>query len=87
MWEYDNEMIMIRKHISIEIRKIWDIGIQAFIDGNWTLARSKVEDVLALTRQDGPALHLMQRMKEYGFVCPPDWNGYRKLYVDKKECS
>lgn len=83
-------MIMIRKHITDEIRTIWDVGIQAFIDGNWTLARSKVEEVLALTeksKQDGPALHLMERMKECDFVCPADWNGYRKLYAEKKDSS
>ena len=81
VWEEDGDIADIREHFTDEIRNHWDIGIEAFVDGNWAKAHEELNQVLVLTEnEDGPSLQLIERMKETDFKPPSDWKGYRKLY-------
>ncbi len=81
VWEEDGDMVDLREHITEKFRNHWNIGIEAFVDGDWGKAHDELKHVLALTEnKDGPSLQLIERMKESDFRPPSDWLGYRKLY-------
>ncbi len=73
-------MVTIRTHFKEEIREKWNIGIAAFIKGEWAIAASNFNHVLEETNgNDGPAKFLMKEMESYGYKAPENWKGYRAL--------
>jgi hypothetical protein len=55
-------------------------AVRLYLAGRWSRAREVLEThVLPSHPDDGPALKLMQRMKERKFKAPKNWPGYTKL--------
>ena len=80
VWETDRDMVNLRKHINGQIRAAWNEGIESFIKGEWSNAAEKFQEVLTITNgSDGPSKLLLQEMKNYNWIPPPDWKGYRIL--------
>jgi class 3 adenylate cyclase len=56
------------------------MAVSLYLRGRWSRARTLLElHVLPLRPMDGPALRLIQRMKEHNFKAPKNWPGYTKL--------
>jgi hypothetical protein len=51
----------------------------AYIHGDWYLARQLYEQILQWHKTDGPARVVLQYMSTFGYQAPADWPGYRKL--------
>ena len=80
LWESDEDMVTIRAHFKDEIRDKWNIGIAAFIKGDWTTAATNFNNILEATNgNDGPAKFLIKEMESYGYKAPVKWKGYRAL--------
>lgn len=54
-------------------------GLELYIQGKWKLAGEKLEDCNYIDDDDGPTQTLLSYMKKRDFICPPDWDGCRKL--------
>jgi class 3 adenylate cyclase len=54
-------------------------GIQAYLDGDWMLARDSFDYSLSMDSDDAPAQTLLEYMNAYNFQAPPDWKGFRPL--------
>jgi hypothetical protein len=51
--------------------------MQAFVDGNWDVAKANFEAVLKQTEgTDGPSLLHLERMKGHNYSAPDSWQGY-----------
>lgn len=77
VWMLDNDVVRARSNFSQAQRHAWRLGMNAFEEGKWDVAKSHFDDV---TRQsdgnDGPSRYLLGRMKEYNYQAPSSWEGY-----------
>lgn len=81
IWDEDRDMVNLRKHITEQIRDIWNNGIESFIEGDWADARDNFQEVLDKTKgNDGPSKLLLQEINKHNCISPPNWQGYRSLY-------
>jgi len=81
IWEDDRDMVNLRRHFKGEIRTTWDKGMEAFVAGDWTMAKEQFHKVLEMSNnKDGPSKLLLQKMHAYDSKAPPNWQGYRSLY-------
>lgn len=63
-------------------RTVFAFGVDSYLNGDWTLAKSFLDKALVLKPHDGPSEVLYEFMKATGFVSPGDWKRCREL-VDK----
>ncbi len=64
---------------NIEFQQIFSEGFNAYVNGNWELARMKLEKSKEIRGDDGPSSTLLHYMAETGFRAPDSWRGYREL--------
>ena len=59
VWENDRDIVRLRRHFTPAMRVVWDKGIDAFIAGDWMMAREQFNLVLTMTEQkDGSSLDM-----------------------------
>ena len=58
---------------------LWKRGIQAYIDGNWDVARTVFMQLHNDNVTDGPSKHLLRVMEKENFQAPENWEGYRLI--------
>lgn len=76
IWRTDEDILRVRSHFSGKQREIWGLGMKAFEEGHWDVAKTHFEDVLDQSHgKDGPALYLLKRMKDCDNCAPVDWMG------------
>lgn len=63
-------------------RTVFAFGIDSYLNGDWTLAKSFFDKALMIKPSDGPSEVLYDFMKSNNFVAPNDWKKCREL-VDK----
>lgn len=81
IWDEDVDMVSLRNHMTGKIRSIWDCGMEAFIAGDWKLAKEKFQEVLEMTNgEDGPSKNLLEVINKHDSTPPPNWQGFRSLY-------
>ena len=79
VWETDEDMVLLRHHISDQFRVVWKEGIACYIKGDWQKARDIFHETLQMTDgQDGPSKFLVGVIDSYGGSAPQDWHGYRE---------
>ena len=59
--------------------KIFEEGLNFYIDGNWKMAYEKLTDCKFIDENDGPTQTLLEYIRKRNLQCPEDWNGYRAL--------
>ncbi len=80
IWRTDVDVVCARSHFSDKQREAWSWGMTYFEKGQWNLARDHFNIVLEQSGgNDGPSLHLLQRMKEHNYCAPDSWQGYRQI--------
>ena len=84
LWDNDGDLIQLRKHATIQFAETFKSGVDAYLIGNWNIARQKLEEadrmmVNSDTGGDGPSRTLLNYMGLREWVCPSDWKGYRPL--------
>jgi hypothetical protein len=80
IWRTDVDVVCARSHFSDKQREAWSWGMTYFEKGQWDLARDHFNIVLGQSGgNDGPSLHLLQRMKEHNYCAPDSWQGYRQI--------
>ncbi len=71
------DMVNLRLHFRKRTRQHWDLGINAFVSGDWNTAAFQFREILKATNgKDGPSQHLLQKMEKHSFKVPVDWKGF-----------
>lgn len=80
VWETDEDIVMLRHHITDSFRVVWKEGIASYIKGDWQKARDIFHETLQMSDgQDGPSKFLVGVIDSYGGSAPQDWQGYREV--------
>lgn len=82
----DYDLIQLRSHIKDDFRMAFRDGLNAYIAGDWLLAKTYFERAhksfrvsAPMLKCDGPTQTLLEYMAKYSFEAPPHWKGYRQL--------
>ena len=79
IWRTDEDVVRARSHFSVKQREAWSLGMNAFEEGQWDVAKDQFISVLDQSGGiDGPSRFLLQRMEERNFCAPDSWQGYRQ---------
>lgn len=78
-FEWDEDYRHLQKGLEPLFVQSFNAAVVAYIDGNWTDARTSLEKALSINPKDGPSKSLMSVLASKKFVAPGDWNGYRAL--------
>ena len=62
-----------------EFQKTFSESIEDYISGKWSHAKEKLKYCIMLQPKDGPTLNLMNYMKQFEFLAPRNWSGFREL--------
>ncbi len=57
----------------------YEAALDNYRTGNWTVARTLLEDLLVQSPNDGPALAMLARLGTAGTMAPADWRGISRL--------
>ena len=78
-FEMDNDLLLMTNDISKEFLEKFQTGFDAYIIGNWTIAKENFINCLEIKENDGPCNTLLKFMGERGFIKEEGWTGYREL--------
>jgi len=59
--------------------EIFQVAFKAYLKGDWSTTKRKLEECLTLRPEDGPTNTLYEYLKENDFIAPEEWEGYRNL--------
>ncbi|KAL7552648.1 hypothetical protein ACHAWF_015882 [Thalassiosira exigua] len=77
VWMSDADVVRARSRFGENQRRTWHLGMEAFEEGRWDVAKDRFDEVLAESDgKDGPSLYLLKRMGEHDFRAPDSWQGY-----------
>mmetsp|Transcript_32833 Transcript_32833/g.32060 ORF Transcript_32833/g.32060 Transcript_32833/m.32060 type:complete len:111 (-) Transcript_32833:39-371(-) len=81
MFESDEDLLKMRKPYTQEFFTLFDKGMNCYLNGEWEEARQHFEmvEVLKEVGADYPSKCLLEYMKDFNFVAPDSWDGYRVL--------
>jgi class 3 adenylate cyclase len=85
VFEKDYDLVTLRNHITSEFLSVFNSGIEAYLGGEWEVAKEKLEQANSLMalvptmKGDGPCLTLLRYMEDHGWKAPSSWKGYRPL--------
>ena len=74
----DVDFVKIRQRYSQEFIDTYNEAMNKYIEGKWDEAKNlflKVENILG--EKDIPSQNILDYMKEYNYVAPVDWEGYK----------
>jgi hypothetical protein len=78
IWTEDADLVDLRHLITDSVRTLWDMGMEAYIAGDWSKAKQIFDETLRLTKgKDGPSKALLAYIAEHDGVAPKSWKGYR----------
>lgn len=81
LWDKYDPVERMRSKYSKAFFDLWKNGFCNYESGQWEDAKK----IFIETRdffddsKDGPSITLLEFMESHNFVCPPTWNGIRKL--------
>jgi hypothetical protein len=71
---------VLQQHISLDFFDYHHAGVEAYIEGDWPLARRYLERANKLMAGgDEPSRVLLSFMQEHGWTAPDTWQGYREI--------
>ena len=73
------EIKLMRKHFSEEFYEHFELGINLYLEGEWSIAKLELEQALNYKSKDGPSISLLNFMSETAFKTPSDWKNSRYL--------
>lgn len=86
VFENDYDMLTLRKHITPEFLDAFKEGIQLYLSGDWTAARTLLEKSNTMMKEmapvlggDGPSKTLLNYMSNHNYEAPKSWKGFRPL--------
>jgi len=86
VFENDYDMITLRQHATEEFLDTFKEGVNCYLSGDWSAAKTFLEksDEMMKTNVpalggDGPSLTLLSYMKDRDYQAPADWKGFRPL--------
>ncbi len=86
VFERDSDLTMLRAHVTPEFKETFRIGVDKYLEGDWSGARDyleKANNMMAVAAPalggDGPCKTLLEYMSERNWVAPASWKGYRPL--------
>jgi hypothetical protein len=79
LWKEKSSLLRAIRAAEGSYRKVFDEGLKAYTEGNWSIAKEKFDLTLKMRAQDGPSLALLRYMKSLQFQKPEEWKGYRML--------
>ena len=79
LFEKSRELALMRRGFSEEFFKIFDKGVQAYVNGNWVEAKGKLEKAMAIRVKDGPSLAILNYISEFEYNAPSNWDKSRYL--------
>jgi hypothetical protein len=59
--------------------RAFDLGVHAYLHGDWAEGRAQLEAARAVRPEDGPTATLLEFMGSTSFIKPMEWEGYREL--------
>ena len=62
-----------------DFRRFFSFAMDAYLEGNWPLAKKNLSLCLKLKSQDGPSTTLFEFMESQGFEAPQNWDRSREL--------
>ena len=60
-------------------KTIFGFGVDAYLQGDWSMAKQFMEKCLSLKENDGPSLVVYNFLKKHGFNKPENWQNCREL--------
>jgi len=81
--EADRELRFMLSAQNEEFNEVFEMGFDAYIEGDWITAKKKLEVCLEKRENDGPSLSLYNYIENLDFLAPDDWQGYRPLLSKK----
>ena len=82
LWDLDDDLHLIRSHMSNFDIEYWRKGINAYFTGDWKVARSVLSEInesSSLEMGDGPSCFLLSKMSISNFQAPNEWDGFRVI--------
>jgi class 3 adenylate cyclase len=79
LFDKSREVALMRKGFNDEFFKVFELGILAYVLGDWHDAKVKLEKALALRAKDGPSLAILNYISEFEFSAPATWDKSRYL--------
>ena len=78
IWEDDGDLVQLRHLVNDDMRAKWALGMEAYIGGDWSTAKSIFTETKAMGGgNDGPSKFLLEFINSHDGVAPRDWHGYR----------
>ena len=86
VFERDSDLTLLRAHVTQDFKETFRIGVDRYLEGDWSGARDyleKANNMMAVAAPalggDGPCKTLLEYMSERNWVAPATWKGYRPL--------
>lgn len=57
----------------------FQIAFKAYLKGDWSTTKRKLEECLTMRPGDGPSTNLYEFLRDNDFIAPEEWAGYRIL--------
>lgn len=78
-FETDAGFLGLQNGIHPQFKSTYEEGMEAYLAGDWGLAKRKLEEADKLKPDDGPIHTLMEVLEEHHFNAPSSWKGFRPL--------
>jgi hypothetical protein len=75
----DPAYAQLQEGVTEDFKRIYAHGFKGYKDGNWELAKERLEEALVLKVDDGPSMALMKYMKTTKYKAPNSWAGVHWL--------
>jgi hypothetical protein len=82
----DYDLLTLRSHVTPDFLETFKTGVNLYLSGEWTSAKDLLERADSMMLElapslggDGPSKTLLNYMRNFEFVPPKEWRGYRPL--------
>ena len=80
LFETDPELIEMRCMYNFNFLKLYEEGLNLYLDGYWPEAKLSLEKVpLIKGFDDRPTINLLQFMRLHNFCAPKGWKGHSRI--------
>jgi class 3 adenylate cyclase len=84
-WHQHPDLVKMREGVDKDWRPTYDLGVNAYLEGDWAKAIEHLNNANRLNGADGPTKSLLKEMAARDNICPSDWKrpgekqGFRQL--------
>ena len=79
LFESSDSLRRMREHVTPVRDTQWNAAVQAYLLGDWTLTKQRLDAWLQSCPEDGPGKQLLAFLEEQQFRAPSNWRGVRVL--------